>query len=916
MGILPMNRGTPRCRPVLRTNQHERSDPSTGWKPVLQQIAALLICSLPVVAQAQAVWTGATSNSWSVGSNWSNGNAPDLVSENASIATGFPTIDANLTIGALNLSGGQIQGTASTSLMVGGVFSWTGGTIGSSANIAVTGPASLKGALNNAGSLQISNPSIVTDVSTTLNNSGTISIDNGKFTLYKGASSGRFDILSGGTIEIAGGGYTFSSGASLGGNGTFVIGSTATLLSGTSLSVEHLILSGSVIGGSLNINGASQWTGGEMKGGGSTSIGATASIILSASANLDNRILTNSGTLVWGAAGTWRVQNGAILSNSGLLEITADANMMSDLLIPASGQLINTGTLRKSAGTGSTSINIPISGGGTIQVSSGELVFGGGGAPTGTIVIDSGATLRFASGSAHPMDISGAVALGSAGALVNAGYLRTSANLISGQHLIMDVVTAGELNIIGDLNVASFTWNRGVISGPGTTRNDGEIIFGAPGLFFGVGGGRTLENAGTISWNAGSWGLGGVDVISVFDNFTPGRIHNLIGATLNIDFSTSLGLSANRDVLILDNGGILNIAPAANVSILGAVNNDGTVNVQDGATLSLNAGGTSNGASLIGNDATLMLSGDATHTLNASARIDSAGLSSSNHTFLLDAATTDFGGAISPTVDARVGANEGSTPVVNFQSSAAVNARSFTLTAGTVNLSSGASISGGATQIGVQDGSPAFLRIPSGAIFTAASYLQQHSGFLSLEGGKLKAVSVTVQRGFIMGAGTIEAPRVNVSSGTVLPGQDLGIGSLHIDGDLTLDPDSSVGIDIDATNHTSDRIISSGSVDLGGESGASLYVMVLGDAGGISASESFSIVKAAAGRIGKFKIDLPNHVFAYNEQYDHVGQFEVQYASDEVILRNFVPEPNVAGVGVLMALGLLRRPRHRAGALP
>jgi hypothetical protein len=113
-------------------------------------------------------------------------------------------------------------------------------------------------------------------------------------------------------------------------------------------------------------------------------------------------------------------------------------------------------------------------------------------------------------------------------------------------------------------------------------------------------------------------------------------------------------------------------------------------------------------------------------------------------------------------------------------------------------------------------------------------------------------------------------------------------------------------------NHTSDRIISTGAIDLGGEAGASLYVMVLGDSAGLWASESFSIVKATDGRIGKFKIDLPNHVFAYNEQYDPVGQFEVQYAGDEVILRNFVPEPNIASVGVLLCLALLRRSRRFA----
>jgi hypothetical protein len=46
------------------------------------------------------------------------------------------------------------------------------------------------------------------------------------------------------------------------------------------------------------------------------------------------------------------------------------------------GTLINTGTLRKSAGTGTTSVQIQVNNDGAVTADTGKLTFSGGGTPT------------------------------------------------------------------------------------------------------------------------------------------------------------------------------------------------------------------------------------------------------------------------------------------------------------------------------------------------------------------------------------------------------------------------------------------------------------------------------------------------------------------------------------------------------
>src|SRR5262249_49892123 len=65
------------------------------------------------------------------------------------------------------------------------------------------------------------------------------------------------------------------------------------------------------------------------------------------------------------------------LNNSGLYDIQADVTFFRNFLVAVGFN--NTGTLRKSAGTGTASINIPFTGnGGTVDSESGNLTIAGG----------------------------------------------------------------------------------------------------------------------------------------------------------------------------------------------------------------------------------------------------------------------------------------------------------------------------------------------------------------------------------------------------------------------------------------------------------------------------------------------------------------------------------------------------------
>ncbi len=153
----------------------------------------------------------------------------------------------------------------------------------------------------------------------------------------------------------------------------------------TTAIVADLDLNGGTLGGSgsLTVTNLFTWTGGTMAGMGSTTIASDAQLLISGDTTktLDSRTLTNLGTITWSGSGNILVKNAAPLFNEGLFDIQSDATYQKDTW-SAAGSFSNTGTLHKSAGTGTSTFDqIPVS-------CTGKLV-----ADQGTLQINSSLTL-------------------------------------------------------------------------------------------------------------------------------------------------------------------------------------------------------------------------------------------------------------------------------------------------------------------------------------------------------------------------------------------------------------------------------------------------------------------------------------------------------------------------------------------
>ena len=243
------------------------------------------------------------------------------------------------------------------SLAAAAAISWDGGGDG----------VSWSDAINWSGDVL---PGASDDVTINVGGTATITLASGTQTINS-LSCDEALVISGGSLDIA---------------------AASSITAGGSLTLSGGTLTG---GGTLTVTSTMVWSSGTMSGSDSTIIQSGATLTLSAgTSTLDTRTLDNSGTITW-TGGTFYLNNSAVLNNqSGALFDMQSNNTMSFSVGPA-GSFTNSGTFRKSAGTGISSIDDAFDNtGGTIEGQSGTLSFTGGGTHTGsTYTVSSGATV-------------------------------------------------------------------------------------------------------------------------------------------------------------------------------------------------------------------------------------------------------------------------------------------------------------------------------------------------------------------------------------------------------------------------------------------------------------------------------------------------------------------------------------------
>jgi hypothetical protein len=251
---------------------------------------------------------------------------------------------------------------------------------------------------NNAGTVRKSAGSGTNDITWSLKNSGLVEVQTSAINLTGGGTlGGTFTTASGAFINLDGGDFTVVGAPVFGGQGQsqFIWGILhldTDIIPNLALVAGYVHLGPMFQGGSITnftlpsgvyltttnvVSGTFNWTGGYI-GSPSGSLSIMSNGVLNMSGSTTKYLggpLTNAGTVVWSDVGDLYLNNGAVYNMAGgLVDIQSDLNIV---VYSGSGVFVNSGTVRKSAGSGATSIYPQFSNFGLVGVQSGTLQFAG-----------------------------------------------------------------------------------------------------------------------------------------------------------------------------------------------------------------------------------------------------------------------------------------------------------------------------------------------------------------------------------------------------------------------------------------------------------------------------------------------------------------------------------------------------------
>ncbi|MDB6065752.1 MAG: delta-60 repeat domain protein [Pedosphaera sp.] len=389
---------------------------------------------------------------------------------------------------------------------------------------------------NNAGLIRKSASTNTTTMGIPFANSGTVDAESGTIN-FSGADSlgGNFQAAANAAIYFSGGSYTIIAGLNSQGPGPVQM--TSGTVSGT-------------------LSGALNWSGGLLGAGSSLTVASNGVLNIQGSVGLLGA-LTNYGTVNWQAGSVGVYNNGGqpytggIWNQSGALwDIQCDQAVNINAGSPPFN---NSGLLRKSAGTNTTSIGIPFTNTGMVVAQSGTINFSGTDSLGGSFQATANAAIYFSGGSFTVL--SGLNFQGP-------GPVQITSGTIDGTFAGTVNWSGGQLGAGSSLTVAS----NGVLNIQGNIS-----LLGA------------LTNYGTVNWQAGT--------VGVYNNggqpYT-GAIWNQAGALWDIQCDQAVNINAGSPPF--NNAGLLRKSAGTNTTTIGIVlNNTGTVMALEG-TIGLNNG--------------------------------------------------------------------------------------------------------------------------------------------------------------------------------------------------------------------------------------------------------------------------------------------------------------------------------------
>ncbi|MEI6395248.1 MAG: hypothetical protein WCT12_29600, partial [Verrucomicrobiota bacterium] len=276
-------------------------------------------------------------------------------------------------------------------------------SVGSNATLNVSGSGSknINGSLTNAGTVNWSGATIYFNIGILHNGPGalldsqgdvtlgayspSIFINQGVFRKSGGTGTttigGNISFINSGTVDAQVG--TISLGGIAIGNGSVFIGAGTNWLNGSSypslagsFSSQNLVFDGATLGGTGTLeSGTMAWLSGTISSGTFFSVGSNATLNVSGSGlkNISGT-LTNAGLVNWSGANINFAGGGTLQNASGAVFDAQGDAYISQISPPAT--IINQGIVRKSAGSGTTTIGISFLNDGLVEGRSGTLLLG------------------------------------------------------------------------------------------------------------------------------------------------------------------------------------------------------------------------------------------------------------------------------------------------------------------------------------------------------------------------------------------------------------------------------------------------------------------------------------------------------------------------------------------------------------
>ena len=271
-------------------------------------------------------------------------------------------------------------------------------------------------------------------------------------------------------------------------------------------------------------------------------------------------------------------------------------NALLDFNDPDGGTINNSGTIVKSAGSGSTTFDIELTSSGTVELDSGTVRFTRGSTfNSGAFNLNDAATLQFEEGDHNfsegaSLNVSGTI-------MVKDGETNFSGNIngvgpmfiengifnFNSNSAFTDLTqTGGVLGGDGHITVnGDYIWQKGTITGNGgITVNQVLDMSGQEGDIK-VLDGQSLTNAGTANWTS----LGDIRLANgaVFLNQSGGQFFIETDANIDIDFGAESGGT-------VQNAGIMTKRNSNGITQLGVfLQNSGNLNINSGTLRVLNS---------------------------------------------------------------------------------------------------------------------------------------------------------------------------------------------------------------------------------------------------------------------------------------------------------------------------------------